>query len=63
MDALLALVLGFGVVMLYFLPFALAKWRKHPASDGILVVNLLLGWTVLGWIVALAWAGSRPPPK
>jgi len=31
-------------------------------ADGIVVVNLFLGWTVLGWIAALTWAASYKPP-
>lgn len=45
----------------YFLP-AIVGWNKK-ASGGILVLNLFLGWTVIGWIIALAWAlASDPAP-
>ena len=50
---------------LYFLPAIIAKSRKHPSTTGIFVLNLLLGWTVLGWIGGLIWAfssGPRPNP-
>lgn len=40
----------------YFLP-TLAAWdRKVEGVGGVAVVNLFLGWTVIGWVVALAWA-------
>jgi hypothetical protein len=37
--------------------------RKHHNTVGILAVNLLLGWTCIGWIVALVWAVSNPSPS
>jgi threonine/homoserine/homoserine lactone efflux protein len=42
--------------VLYFLPAAIAVLRPHQSAAAILVLNLLLGWTVLGWIVALIWS-------
>jgi hypothetical protein len=38
--------------------------RNHEQAGGVLVVNLLTGWTVVGWWVALVWAlagGERRP--
>lgn len=46
-------------VVLYFLP-AIIGSKKHNAT-AILLVNLFLGWTVVGWIVALVWALSSTP--
>lgn len=39
-----------------FLPLWIARVRKHPHSLAIFLINLLLGWTFLFWIVALIWA-------
>lgn len=50
---LLLLVLGFGF---YFLPAVLAFYRGHHNRVAILVLNLLLGWTFLGWVGALIWS-------
>jgi hypothetical protein len=25
-------------------------------ADAVLVLNLLLGWTIIGWIIALVWS-------
>ena len=52
-----------AVIALYFLPFGLAKYRKHHQSDAILMTNLLLGWTVLGWIAALIWSATATEGK
>jgi hypothetical protein len=43
----------------YFSPYFVAKTRMHSKLESILVVNLFLGWTLLGWVVALAWAFSE----
>jgi nitrate reductase gamma subunit len=52
------LLLLAGIVGFYFLPTIIAKSRAHTSAMGIFVLNLLLGWTILGWIVALVWAFS-----
>ena len=51
----MALWLTFAA-FIYFLPWVIARGRKHHNSDAILVLNLFLGWTVLGWVIALVWA-------
>jgi hypothetical protein len=30
---------------------------SHPLWGAIFALNLLLGWTLIGWVVALVWAG------
>jgi hypothetical protein len=47
-----------GLVALYFLPTCIACIRKHKNGESIFATNLLLGWIVLGWIIALIWALS-----
>ncbi len=44
--------------ILYFLPMAIAIYRSHPKAGRIVLVNLLLGCTQIGWVVALFWAVS-----
>jgi Superinfection immunity protein len=41
-------------IFLYFLPSIIAHNKRDFAA--ILLLNLFLGWTVIGWIVALVWA-------
>ena len=62
MEGLAALIF---LLPLYFLPAIIASRRKHQSSGGIFALNLLLGWTFLGWVIALVWscsAVSRPYP-
>lgn len=53
----------FGVFALagfvvYCAPLCIALVRGHPNTASIAVVNILLGWSLVGWVVALAWAFS-----
>jgi hypothetical protein len=41
--------------VLYFLPTMIAVARGHRNALPIFILNLFLGWTFLGWIVALVW--------
>lgn len=43
-------------VVLYFLPSIVAINRGHHNRTGIEVLNLLLGWTLIGWIAVLVWS-------
>jgi hypothetical protein len=47
----------------YWLP-AIVAWVRHvPNAGSVTVINGFLGWTVVGWIVALAMAcRSRTVP-
>lgn len=52
------LLLILFLLFVYFIPSMIAANKKHYA--GVVVVNLFLGWTLLGWVGALAWAVSSP---
>jgi hypothetical protein len=41
---------------LYMLPAMVAYIRKHRQRMAITVLNLLAGWTAVGWLVAIVWA-------
>jgi len=47
---------------LYFLPTIIASARRLDCRFGIVMVNLFLGWTFIGWIAALIWAITAPEP-
>ena len=40
----------------YFLPSIIAGLSNHKNKIAIFVLNLLLGWTFLGWLGALVWS-------
>ncbi len=43
-------------VLAYFFPTIAASRYNHPRRTEILYLNILLGWTVVGWAIALQWA-------
>ncbi len=52
-------VLSIGIIML---PAIIAVVRgNHPSPIGVFLLTLLLGWTVIGWILALVWSFSSKP--
>lgn len=52
---------GFGFVM-YFLPSIIALARSKRDILAIFLLNFFLGWTLIGWIVALVWAAKHDAP-
>jgi hypothetical protein len=59
--ALTATIIFFPAAFaLYFSPTLVALARKRANMLAILVLNTLLGWTLIGWVVALVWAYATP---
>ena len=46
------------VLALYFLPTLVAAGRKATNAGSVFLINLLTGWSIIGWFVALGLAGS-----
>lgn len=58
MEPLVLIFLVIGLCI-YFLPAAVG-WNKRN-NMAILALNLFLGWTFIGWVVALVWALTKDP--
>jgi len=56
--AVLAAILTAG----YMLPWAIATIRNLRSHVSVGLVNLLLGWTIIGWIVALVMSLRKLRP-
>jgi hypothetical protein len=56
---------GFLIVLLllglYFIPAIIASNRAHRNAVAVFFLNLLLGWTLIGWVAAFIWALMKPP--
>jgi hypothetical protein len=54
----IAFVILLGVVcpVLYLLPTFVAFHNKKRNAGAICALNLLLGWTLIGWVFALVWS-------
>lgn len=51
-------IIGLGV---YFIPTIVGAARRTRSLVGIVLLNIFLGWTFVGWIGALVWSlvGAR----
>ena len=56
MDTVIGLFLLVMLIGVYFAPTLIALDRHVVNKWSVLVINLLLGWTLIGWAVALAMA-------
>jgi hypothetical protein len=52
---------GLGTLM-YFLPTIIAAIKSKRDTLAIFLLNFFLGWTVIGWFVALIWAAKNDAP-
>lgn len=48
---------------LYFTPTIVAVVRSVPNVGSVIVINVFLGWTFVGWVVALAMAARSTPAR
>ena len=56
MDVIIWLFILMAIVGMYFIPTFIAFARETTNRWSVFVVNTFLGWSFLGWIVALAMA-------
>lgn len=60
--ALIATIIFFpACIALYFAPLISATMREHSNRAPIGLLNLFLGWTLIGWVGALIWSYSAKP--
>lgn len=57
-DVILVIAIVTGALLFYFIPSFIASNRKHKSKGGIIALNILMGWTFLGWVIALVWSLS-----
>jgi hypothetical protein len=57
----------FAGLAFYLVPTFAAALREHERMEWVLILNVLLGWTLVGWCALLWWAlrpgtaaGRRP---
>ena len=53
---LLEIAIIIFAIAFYFLPSLIAYFRKHKNLVAVFMLNLSLGWTLVGWVVALIWS-------
>lgn len=54
--AMLGMIIGYCTIALYLLPGIIATIRHHNNSLPIWLLTVLMGWTTIGWVIALVWS-------
>ena len=44
------------LIAIYFIPTIIAVRKNHFQKTAIILINIFLGWSFVGWVVALVWA-------
>ena len=63
MEILFVLILLILGLLFYFIPALVAQNNNHSQTGAIFALNLFLGWTLLGWVIALVWACIKSEEK
>lgn len=59
-GAAILIILSSLLFFIYFLPSIIAYRKKQPNFSSILALNILLGWLLIPWVIALVWALKVP---
>ena len=59
MESLAAILVMLFVLAVYLIPTIIAFARGHASKWGIGVLNIVLGWSLVFWVVALIWSLSN----
>ena len=52
-------MLFFIALAIYFIPFIIALFKRKSNTIAIFFLNLLAGWTFVGWLVAFIWSLTK----
>jgi hypothetical protein len=55
-SLIIVIVVGLCGLALYLTPYFVARSRDKKNSTAIFALNVLLGWTLIGWVISLVWA-------
>lgn len=59
---MIRVVLAVVALALYFVPSFIAVNKNKRNKNAIFALNLLLGWTFVGWVIALVWSLMKDDP-
>lgn len=62
MEVVVLLMVVVSLVV-YFFPAAVAAARGKSNTGAITLLNFLLGWSLIGWVIALVMACGVEPKK
>ncbi len=58
-GSFLGIFIFFCSLAFYFLPTIIALARRQRNTLAIFLLNFFLGWTFIGWVVALVWSVTK----
>ena len=58
----IGLVVGAIGLTIYLIPTFVACKKKSPKKTAAILLNIFLGWSLIGWIIALVLACKKPEP-
>ncbi len=61
--SLIVMILILLVLPVYFVPSLIAFKRHHRQKTAIMILNIFLGWTFIGWVIALVWSVMKEKPS
>lgn len=53
------IIWGYVFILIVFIIYWLPTFFGKGKFWKIFILNLLMGWTVVGWVVAFYWAGKK----
>jgi len=56
MDHTIFVIILLLVLIIYMLPTLIAYARDIPQRKAVTLLNIVLGWTLIGWFIAFLWA-------
>lgn len=62
-GVIMVLIIGLVGLYIFFVPSIIANRCGHPSALAIFALNLFLGWTFVGWVLALVWALAGPDKR
>lgn len=60
-TAIMGFFILFLVLFIYFIPSVNAYSKKKKNAGAVFALNVFLGWTLVGWVVALVWSATVDP--
>lgn len=59
MEIIIAIIAVLVILWIAYLPTIFAFQKKRDNRWQVLIINALLGWTFIGWVVALVMAVGK----
>ncbi|HEX3953112.1 MAG TPA: superinfection immunity protein [Stellaceae bacterium] len=60
MENVITVIMLILIVIIYMLPTLIAFARDIRPRRGVTILNIVLGWTLVGWLIAFFWASLTP---